>query len=161
MDPIEVIKAGHEKIKEQSILMDTLISAAYNEDFEFDNALHAVEYLEKELYDHFKLEELVLFPVARKSVPNEACQLMDSLEKTHGEILAKVKEFEDFSTKQTWHSSKSSLDSFVNFGREIFKELLEHANIEDTKLFADVIKYCSKNDYLEMQKLYAKYLQKH
>jgi iron-sulfur cluster repair protein YtfE (RIC family) len=132
-DPIEQILKYHRNISEYVTDFEKISEFAHNPESwkspEFDN------FLKKNIYDHFMLEEKKIFPVlVKKAGGGGIKEIVQELYKEHEEIMAKVSKI-----RGAWEKGEMNRDVFM-LVKDVFNQVLEHAAKEDDEIIPVLIK---------------------
>jgi len=93
------------------------------------------EYFQRHIIHHFEFEEKKVFPaILSKLATPESIKLILELQKEHGIILTKLREFQSISSKKIAPVDKETSAQLNFMGRKIIHLLLIHASKEDDKL---------------------------
>ncbi|MHB9155255.1 MAG: hemerythrin domain-containing protein [Endomicrobiales bacterium] len=157
MDVVEQFIAGHREIAERNDILKKLVSMADNDAFFWDNALKLSGFFKKEVREHFRMEEKVLFPVLRKALPEEKRGALDRIEKDHAPLLKKLSEFEALSSGHLRYPSKATREELARTAGALLDALLKHAREEDVELFPFMRGEFKSEHYKELEELYFKF----
>lgn len=158
MDVIEKLIAGHRETKEEVDLLDKLVKMSNSDAFAWDDVFKISEFFEKEVKEHFRLEEVVLFPVMKNILHGSEQNILTEITDEHKPILGKFDNFKKMAERHKKISSKNSREDFVSSSRAIIDSLIPHAKKEDVKLFPLVRKYFRAENYKQLEEMYFKYL---
>lgn len=158
MDVIEKLIAGHRETKEEIDLLDKLVKLSNSDAFAWDDVFKISIFFEKEVKEHFRLEEMVLFPVMKNVLPLSEQNILTEIKDEHKPILVKLDDFKKMAERHKKISSKNSREDFVNSSKAVIDLLIPHAKKEDIKLFPLVRKYFKTENYKELEEMYFKYL---
>lgn len=134
MDPLIRLVNDHEKISE--FLEEVVETRGFlHEEEEWRKINPIEEYFQRHIIHHFEFEEKKVFPaILLKLATLESIKLILELQKEHGVILTKLREFRSITSKKNTPVDKET-GSQLNFeGRKIIHLLLTHASKEDDKL---------------------------
>jgi iron-sulfur cluster repair protein YtfE (RIC family) len=134
MDPLIRLVNDHEKISE---FLEEVVETRgfFHEEEEWRKINPIEEYFQRHIIHHFEFEEKKVFPaILLKLATLESIKLILELQKEHGVILTKLREFRSITSKKNTPVDKET-GSQLNFvGRKIIHLLLTHASKEDDKL---------------------------
>ncbi|OGS39296.1 MAG: hypothetical protein A2551_06980 [Elusimicrobia bacterium RIFOXYD2_FULL_34_30] len=158
MDIIEKLIAGHHEVKERVDILSKVVKTLDSDAFIWDNVLKISSFFDKEVKEHFKLEEKVLFPIMKKVLPKEKQEILKEIELEHKPILKMLEEFKKIAEKHSNLSSRLIRENFIAISHDIIENLIAHARKEDENLFPLIKIYFSKENYKELEDAYFKYL---
>ena len=114
MDVIEKLIAGHREAKEEIDILDKLVKMSNSDAFAWDNVFKISDFFEKEVREHFRLEEIVLFPVMKNVLPGAEQNILAEITDEHKPILWKFDDFKKMAERHKKISSKNSREDFVS-----------------------------------------------
>ncbi|MCX5779193.1 MAG: hemerythrin domain-containing protein [Elusimicrobia bacterium] len=158
MDLIEKLVAGHRYVVERKDILDKLTEIMSNDDSFWDNTQKIMSFFNTELRGHFALEEKVLFPVLRGVFAAPELAMLETIEKEHGPILAKLEKLKSLPGIHQENPSKKERATIIDACRELLLELCNHAHKEDVQLFPLVRTTLQPSEYHELENLYFKFL---
>lgn len=158
MEVIEKLIAGHVIVKEKTTILKKLILMSEIDQFLWENVLKLNDFFDKEVTQHFLIEENVLFPIMKKVLPEEGLNILREIEEEHKPILEKLDAFKKMVIPKLNFDSKNLREKLVNVCEGVLYSLIPHAEKEDEKLFPLVKRYFSSENYRELEDKYFKYL---
>ncbi|OGS44911.1 MAG: hypothetical protein A2539_04345 [Elusimicrobia bacterium RIFOXYD2_FULL_34_15] len=158
MDVIERFIAQHKAVKERLDILEKITKMIDSDTSIWDNVHKMSGFFDKEVKEHFHLEEEVLFPIIRRKLPSDKQKILTEIEAEHKPILKKLDEFKEMSAKHKKLSSRISRENFIKISMDIIESMITHANKEDEKLFPIAKEFLDFENYKELEQLYFKYL---
>lgn len=158
MDVIEKLIAGHREVREEIDILNKLVKMSNSDAFAWDDVFKISNFFEKEVKEHFRLEEIVLFPVMKNVLPLSEQNILTEIKDDHKPILEKFDDFKKMAERHKKISSKNSREDFVNSSKAIIDSFIPHAKKEDIKLFPLVRKYFRAENYKQLEEMYFKFL---
>ena len=159
MDVIERLITDHDSVREHRDMSLKLAELINNDAFFWDNATKVSRFFNKEVREHFSIEEKVFFPVLKNVVPQEKLKMIAEIEKEHDPVIAKLDELDKISLQHLKYPSKSTRELFVKTCGEIIDILLPHAKREDDEIFLLTKQLFKETQYKELERLYFKYME--
>ena len=134
IDPLIRLVKDHEKISE--FLEDVAETSGFlHEEEEWRKIKPIEEYFQRNIIHHFEFEEKKVFPtILLKLATPESIKLILELQKEHGIILTKLREFLSVTSKNIAPVDKKTSSQLTFMGRKIIHLILIHASKEDDKL---------------------------
>ena len=133
MDPLIRLVKDHENISE---FLEDVGEMDFLHDEEAWRKIRPIEeFFQRHIIHHFEFEEKNVFPaILLKSATLESIKLILELQKEHGVILTKLREFLSITSKKIAPVDKETSAELNSMGRKIIHLLLIHASKEDDKL---------------------------
>lgn len=134
VDPLIRLVKDHEEISE--FLEGVLETRSFLHEEEAWRKIKPIEeYFQRQIIHHFEFEEKKVFPAILLNLATmESVKLILELQKEHGVILTKLKEFLSITSKEIVPVNKETGAQLNSMGRKIICLLLAHASKEDNKL---------------------------
>ncbi len=158
MDIIEKIVAGHRGISEKRDILSKLVRSLDSDAFFWDKAEEISTFFQKEVREHFAMEEAVLFPVLKKVLTAAELAIFKQIEAEHAPILQKLNGFKVVAENHKRYPSKITREQMIKSAFEIIEAISAHASKEDENLFPLVKVKFRSEDLREMEGLYFKFL---
>ena len=151
MDVIEKLIADHQQVREQTFVAEKLASLVDKEAFFWDNAIAVERFFEKEVREHFAIEERVLFPILRRVVSDWERTMLEKIESEHVQIMKLLNELSGISRQHIRYPSKSTRELFLSVCAKILDILMPHARREDEELYPVIKKRFTDAYYRELE----------
>ncbi len=135
VDPLKRVIVDHEKVSEYSENLSAIREILHTKEV-WDRITPVVDFLKRNVSDHFEFEERVVFPAILSEIGTpEARELILELQEQHETMLKELQRFR----KMVPDNAVPSLDRKTNvrlYGivRSITDALLKHASKEDDEL---------------------------
>ncbi|MFH1368501.1 MAG: hemerythrin domain-containing protein [Elusimicrobiota bacterium] len=158
MDVIENLIAGHREVFEKKDLLAKLAASINNDAFFWDNVPKIQVFFNKEVKQHFELEEKVLFPEMKKIVPKEDQGKIAEIENEHKPILEIIAQLDGAMEEHSKNPNKSTRERVADVAGRLMEKLIPHAQKEDAELFPMVRKYFKAGNFIKLEAAYFKFL---
>lgn len=134
VDPLIRLVKDHEKISE--FLESVLETRVFLHEEEAWRKIEPIEeYFQRHIIHHFEFEEKKVFPaILLNLATRESIELILELQKEHGVILTKLREFQSIISEKNAPVDKETSAQLNSKGRKIIHLLLAHASKEDDRL---------------------------
>mgnify|MGYP001559695431 CR=1 FL=1 len=154
MDVIEKIIAGHIEVQEKTDFLRKFTELHAGGDIYRQNLIILSKFLCQDIRQHFQLEEKVLFPIIKQTIPVEENKKLAEIITEHQPILQLLTNLE-YLLEQATHSEQKNLPAGLNLANQTVVDLLiPHADREDKQIFPLIKRYFRANHYQELEAKY-------
>ena len=158
MDVIEKFINDHSEVKEEIDILEKIVNLLNSDAFSWNNVFKISSFFDKEVKEHFRLEEQVLFPVMKKVLPSDKQKILAEIEKEHRPILSKLDAFRKIAEKHSEFLARNTQENFIRISHEIIESIIPHAKKEDEQLFPLAKIYFKPDNWKQLEEMYFKYL---
>jgi len=133
-DSLKRLIRDHEDVSEYIEVLKEILGFLHEEEA-WSKIKPIEDFFERNLIDHFKFEEKIVFPtiLSRAATP-DSIKLILVLQREHGSILKELEEFQKIISENAFPLDKDTNTRLNVVGRKIIDSLLTHASKEDDKL---------------------------
>lgn len=158
MDIVEKIIAGHAVVHEKRDILSKLVKMLDTDPFFWDKAEKIEYFFQKEIVEHFALEEQVLFPVLKKVFNGQLLETLKAIELEHVPLARKLNELRMFTVNHMRYSSRATREPMIKAACELIEKMAKHSDREDKELYNDLRNKLSSENNRELEDLYFKFI---